>query len=104
MAIDREEINKTLYFGLATPRSYTVPPGSEYCWQGYEVEEYIKYDVEQANKLLDEIGLDKKDNEGFRLRPDGKRPVIVLEATADNLWMINLVTMAPVPVIVKENL
>jgi peptide/nickel transport system substrate-binding protein len=29
-------------------------------------------DVNQANELLDKIGLDKKDSEGYRLRTDGK--------------------------------
>jgi len=83
LAINREEINKTLYFGLATPCSYTVPPGSEYYKEEY-AKVYIEYDPEQANKLLDEMGLDKKDKEGFRLRPDGKRLKIDLEQWVDN--------------------
>ena len=34
---------------------------------------WAQYDPELANKLLDEMGLDKRDSEGYRLRPDGKR-------------------------------
>ncbi len=80
LAINRDEINKTIYFGLATPSSYTVPPGSEYYKEEW-AKVYIDYDPDQANQFLDEMGLDKKDKEGYRLRPDGERLVIVLEAT-----------------------
>ena len=40
------------------------------------------YDVAKANKLLDEMGMDKKDAEGFRLGPDGKTFVIPIEHAA----------------------
>jgi peptide/nickel transport system substrate-binding protein len=35
--------------------------------------------VEKANKLLDDMGLNKKDADGFRLGPDGKTFVIPIE-------------------------
>jgi len=38
-----------------------------------------KYDPAKANQLLDEIGLNKRDSEGWRLRPDGKRMEIPFE-------------------------
>ena len=52
------------------------------------------YDVAKANKLLDEMGMDKKDADGFRLGPDGKTFVIPIEhgahapdiAPAPNWW------------------
>ncbi len=40
------------------------------------------YDVAKANKLLDEMGMDKKDADGFRLGPDGKTFVIPIEHAA----------------------
>jgi len=60
-ATNRDRIIDLLYLGLAgKPR---VIPLNE-------------YDPDKANKLLDEMGLDKKDSEGYRLGPDGKRFVI----------------------------
>jgi peptide/nickel transport system substrate-binding protein len=37
-----------------------------------ELRSLYEYNVAEANKLLDEIGLAKRDKDGFRLRPDGK--------------------------------
>ena len=42
---------------------------------------YIEYDPDLANQLLDEMGLDKRDSEGFRLRPDGRRLSITIDYT-----------------------
>ena len=42
---------------------------------------YIEYDPGKANSILDEIGLNQKDRDGFRLRPDGKTFEIVLYNT-----------------------
>jgi len=63
MAINREEIIDAVYFGFAEPSRF-VPS---------------EYDPEQANRLLDEMGLDKRDAEGYRLGPDGKTFVIPFE-------------------------
>ena len=43
--------------------------------------------------MLDEMGLDKRDSQGWRLRPDGKRMEIIIETTApatDFIPMIEL--------------
>ena len=40
----------------------------------------IEYDVEKANQMLDAIGLDKRDGDGYRLRPDGQRLQLLMEA------------------------
>ena len=72
LGIDREQINETFWLGTGTPSS-VVPadhnkynPGPEYrtLW--------ATYDPKKANEMLDKIGLDKKDAEGYRLRSDGK--------------------------------
>ena len=66
MAIDRKEIIDAVFYGNAQPS--TIVPS--------------KYDVAGANKLLDEIGLNKKDADGHRLGPDGKVFVIPFETGA----------------------
>ncbi|MCC6170120.1 MAG: ABC transporter substrate-binding protein [Caldilineaceae bacterium] len=72
LGMDRDEINNVLYFGLATPRQLTVLPTSRYFEQEF-ADSYIQQDVDEANRLLDEMGLDQRDAQGFRLRPDGAR-------------------------------
>lgn len=56
MAIDRDEIADTVYLGMASITD-TVP---------------AEFDPEAAAALLDEIGLDRRDSEGYRLGPDGE--------------------------------
>jgi len=72
LGMDRDEINQVLYFGLATPRQLTVLPTSRY-FEPEFAESYVQQDVAEANRLLDEMGLDQRDSENFRLRPDGQR-------------------------------
>lgn len=71
LAINRQEINKLLFNELSNPRGSAPVPGSPVYKKDYETK-WAAYDVAQANKLLDGLGLDKKDKDGFRLRPDGK--------------------------------
>jgi len=78
LAIDREEINEALFFGLAVPRQNTVIPQSKY-YEPEFAEAYAQYDPEEANRLLDEMGLKWDENHEYRLRPDGKRLTIRLE-------------------------
>lgn len=73
MGIDRNQLNETFWLGVGSPGSVApspdVPqsPGPE--WRT----KWATLDVNQANQLLDKVGLDKKDAEGFRVRGDGKR-------------------------------
>ncbi len=80
LAINRDEINQMLYFGLGVSRQITVIPQSPYYEESF-AKAYIEYDPQEANRLLDEIGL-KKGPDGYRIRPDGKRLEILLEYAA----------------------
>lgn len=71
LAINRQELIDTIYYGYASLPLNTVG------------EQYSKYDVAGANKLLDDMGLDKKNADGFRLYKDGKEVDILLEQSAD---------------------
>jgi len=63
LAINRKELIEKFYLGFASlPKEV---PGD--------------YDPEEANRLLDSMGLNKRDSEGWRLGPDGKRFVIPFE-------------------------
>lgn len=67
MALDRQEIIDAVYYGYAEPT--TLVPS--------------KYDVEGAKALLDEMGMNKMDADGFRIGPDGKTFSILIEAHGD---------------------
>jgi peptide/nickel transport system substrate-binding protein len=78
LAINREEANQVAYFGVSYPTQATALPGSKFLKPEYQTA-YAEYDPEEANRLLDEIGLAWDANNEFRLRPDGKPLTIVLE-------------------------
>ncbi|MCW6510578.1 ABC transporter substrate-binding protein [Lichenifustis flavocetrariae] len=82
LGINRRDINRVLFFGLARESGNTVLPESPLYKQSY-ADAYTNYDPAEANRLLDLVGLDKRDGEGFRLLPDGRRADIVIE-TAEN--------------------
>jgi peptide/nickel transport system substrate-binding protein len=72
LGIDREQVNQTFFLGSGVPSAImplaTSPyhPGDD--WR----QKWATYEVQQANQLLDQIGLTKKDGQGFRLRPSGR--------------------------------
>ncbi len=77
LAINRDEINEFAYLGTGTPMQATVHPSCSYYKEEWATA-YANYDPEQANKLLDEMGLERGPD-GFRLRPDGKPLAITLQ-------------------------
>lgn len=82
LAMDREEIKEVVGLGHGEPRQATVHPACSF----YEEEwakSYAEYDPDKANRLLDEMGLEKRDEDGYRLRPDGKRLTITMNLASD---------------------
>ncbi len=82
LGIDRHEINEVMYYGLASEGANTVLPRSPLFKKEYR-RAWSYFDPKEANRLLDEIGLTKRDSEGFRLLPNGERLEIIVEATAE---------------------
>ena len=83
LGIDRNQLNETFWLGVGTPgspapgESMPQSPGPE--WR----KKWSVFDLAQANAMLDEIGLAKKDADGFRLRTDnGERLRIQVIAIA----------------------
>jgi peptide/nickel transport system substrate-binding protein len=96
LAINRKDINDTIYFGRATPRQMTVHAASKYFKDEY-AKAYADFDLDKANALLDEMGLKWDANHQLRLRPDGK-PLQVLW----DLWE-SQTPRVPITDIVKEH-
>ncbi len=72
MAMNRKEINDVVHFGLGQPRQVALWPTSIYYQKGDEAQK-SEYDKAKANALLDQEGFTKKDAQGYRLFPSGKR-------------------------------
>ena len=82
LAIDRDTINKALYFKLAKPGSMTVLPSSPFYDPAFQAA-WADYDIAQANALLDEVGLTERAPNGLRLLPDGRPMELVVETAGE---------------------
>lgn len=83
LAIDRQAINESLFFGLAIEANNTVLPDSPLFKQEYQTTNAI-LDPAAANRLLDQIGLTKRDGGGIRLLPDGRPLEIIVETAGED--------------------
>ncbi len=89
LAVNRQEINDTIFFGLGTPRQWGVSSASPF-YQDWMGQYYADYDVDQANALLDEMGL-KKGPDGVRLRPDGEELRLILNDAVNRVQLSELI-------------
>ena len=80
LAIDRDEINQAIYFGLGVPSNNTLLNFSPLYKPEYTTT-WATLEIDNANKLLDEMGLTKRSDDNLRLLPDG-RPMVVIVDTA----------------------
>jgi peptide/nickel transport system substrate-binding protein len=83
MAIDRHEINQAIYFGLGSEGANTVMPQSAVYKADYR-KAWAQFDVVLANRLLDQMGLTRRDDNGIRLLKDGRPMTMVVEITGDS--------------------
>ena len=86
LAVNRPSLIESAYFGFANLPLRSVG------------EESSAYDPARANQLLDEMGLDQRGEDGFRLSPDGEQFQILLEQAA------HAPDLAPVSELVTEDL
>jgi ABC-type dipeptide/oligopeptide/nickel transport system permease component/ABC-type transport system substrate-binding protein len=77
LAINRKAIIKAEYNGQTEPAQCAPGPAS-YFYKPELYHSFTEYDPNRANELLDEIGLSKRDYEGFRTFPDGSRTTFYL--------------------------
>lgn len=83
LAINRREINKAVYYGLAKESANTVVAESPLYRKEYS-DAYARFDLEEANRILDQTGLAKRDRAGVRLLPDGRRAELILETPGES--------------------
>ena len=72
-AINRQEIIDTVFVGQGEPWQVS-PQATSPFYNERLAKQYTEYDVDLANEYLDKV-LPDKDDDGFRLRPDGEQLV-----------------------------
>ncbi|MEK0084394.1 ABC transporter substrate-binding protein [Benzoatithermus flavus] len=83
LALDRDALSQFMYAGLAEPSNNTILPESP-LWRDEYGAECASYDPETANRLLDELGLAKRNPQGTRLLPDGRPMELVVELSGED--------------------
>jgi peptide/nickel transport system substrate-binding protein len=94
--ISRDDINQTFYFGLGIGGNNSVLPASPLYQKRYRFA-WTDYDPAAANRLLDEIGLTKRDDRGARLLPDGRPMDLIIESAGEGTEESDVLTL------VREN-
>ena len=78
LAINADEVNDSVYFGLGEPMVFPVA-GASFAAPEWSNNSHDTYDVEEANNLLDAVGLERRDGAGWRLGSDGKPFTLTIE-------------------------
>ncbi len=81
-SINREEWNELFHLGLGEPRQGIPGPDTSFYVEGID-KMYTEYDVDLANELLDEIGLEWLEGEEYRTLPNGEPFIIETQVMKD---------------------
>ncbi|MDH3476160.1 MAG: ABC transporter substrate-binding protein, partial [Rhodospirillales bacterium] len=92
LGIDRHELNQVIYFGLGLEGNQSILPGSSLYKAGYRGS-YAEYAPQEANRLLDELGLTERSGDGLRLLPDGRPMEIIVETAGENTEEVDLLEL-----------
>jgi peptide/nickel transport system substrate-binding protein len=92
LAIDRRTLNNALLFGLGTEGNNTVMAGSS-LFSPELRSANATYDPTEASRLLDEIGLTKRNGAGIRLLPDGRELEIIVETDGEGSLIVDGLTL-----------
>lgn len=76
-AINRQEIIDKLYYGKAKVIQATVDVNCSFYKEEWG-KAFVQFDIDTANKMLDELGLQWDATKKFRQRPDGKPLQVVI--------------------------
>jgi len=83
LGINRNQINEVIYFGLGLPMGNAPLPESPLYREEY-ANAWAAYDPDQANALLDEIGLTERNSAGTRLMSNGKPLELIVETAGES--------------------
>jgi peptide/nickel transport system substrate-binding protein len=92
LGIDRKTLNNALLFGLGKEGNNTIMEESSLFSPELRTK-YASYDPAQASRLLDEIGLTKRNGAGIRLLPDGRELEIIVETDGEAGFIVDGLTL-----------
>ena len=92
LAINREQLNQVLYYGLAVEGGNSVHERSPLYKEKYRTA-WCKQDIAAANRLLNEMGLTQRDSDEIRLLPDGRPMVIVVETAGEDTEQVDVLEL-----------
>ena len=72
LAINRDQIKESVFLGLGEARQGVPAPWHPYFPGAEWATKYTEFKRDEANKMLDQIGLSKRDAQGIRLMANGK--------------------------------
>ena len=85
VAMNRDEINEVVYFGLGEPQQYTAfSPLPSFVTEEMS-QSYAQFDPAMANALLDEIGMVDVDGDGMRELPNGDTLVLNMQVATQGI-------------------
>ena len=77
LALNREEIKDSIFLGFGRSAQVAPAPGSPFWNEEVDYEQsFAAYDIDQANRLLDEMGLKWDKNHEYRMRSDDERLIL----------------------------
>ncbi|MBV9251303.1 MAG: ABC transporter substrate-binding protein [Acetobacteraceae bacterium] len=71
-AVNRDQIKESVFLGLGEARQGVPAPWHPYYPGDEWARKYTEYKPDEANKMLDQLGLTRRDAQGIRLLPSGK--------------------------------
>lgn len=80
IGINRKDILRAEFAGLSHPAQVGPPQESPFHYPGV-LEKWTQYDALEAGRILDGLGLDQRDADGFRTFPDGSPMQFFLSVT-----------------------
>ena len=92
LGINRHELNQVIYFGLGLEGNQSILPGSPLYRADYR-DSYAEHDPDEANRLLDQLGLSTRNDDGLRLLPDGRPMQIIVETAGENSEEVDLLEL-----------
>jgi peptide/nickel transport system substrate-binding protein len=92
LGIDRRTLNNALLFGLGVEGNNTIMAESP-LFEPPMRTRFAGYDPNEASRLLDAIGLTKRNGAGVRLLPDGRELEIIVETDGETNLIVDGLTL-----------
>ena len=88
-AIDRQEIIDLVFIGQGTAMQTAILPEFTELYNEQLASQHLDYDLDLANELLDRAGYAERNEDGFRLGPDGNPIRFSVLTRSDKQFMVD---------------